>query len=500
MDIKEIFKNMHVETRAFINGAYVESQSGEKIVKCSSFDGMALPEITACGKPEVEKAVLCAKAAYEAGVWRNLPPGQKKEVLLDLAKLMEENRQELAVLDTVETSRAYKNYYEDSIPKAIQAVRYFAEAVDKIYDCAVPPREHAFATVTRCPLGVVGIITPWNDPMVVAAWKFAPALLMGNSVILKPAEQSSLSMIKTAMLALEAGIPNGVFQVLPGYGEQTGRELALHKDVRGIFFTGSSETGKKVMQYAGMSNLKKVGLECGGKSPFLVSQNCKDLKKAASVLAENVFYNQGQICSAPTRAIVDRKIKGVFLQYLKEEAKRFVPGSPYDVHNNVGCVVSREQYEKINAWIAAAKEDGAEVFQTEGRTDGMMSGACCIQPAVITGIPNDARVAQNEIFGPVVVLLESGCFEESVQLANATCYGLAGAVFTDDMNEAYYAAQHMEAGIVHINCYGEDDNTVPFGGFRESGIGKDKSLWAFDEYSEQKTVWMKLDGLGGCAR
>ena len=305
MNVYDEIMNKKKEKRAFINGEYVNSSSGAVLTKRSSYDGSDLSGIADCTEADIDKAVLCAKKVFETGTWKNKKPSERKIILLKLADLMEENRQELALLDAYETSRAYINYYNDSIPKAIEAIRYYAEAVDKYYDWAIAPQNTAFSVITRVPLGVVGIITPWNDPMVVASWKFTPALLMGNSVVIKPAEQSSFSLLRTAILAKEAGIPAGVFNVVTGRGEVAGKALALHKDVRGIYFTGSSEIGKQIMQYAGQSNMKKVGLECGGKSPFVVSKHCSDIKGAAETLAQNVFYNQGQICTASSRAIID---------------------------------------------------------------------------------------------------------------------------------------------------------------------------------------------------
>lgn len=487
---QEILKNITIEKRAFINGDYTEGEDKAVMKKYSSYDGRDLSGITACRKKDVDKAVFYAKKAFETGIWRDKPPAEKKQILLKLADLMEENREELAALDTLETSRAYRNYYYHSIPKAIEAVRYFAECADKYYDMAVPPRKDSFAVMVRQPLGVAAVITPWNDPMVVSAWKFSPALLMGNSVILKPAEQSSLSAIKTAELAARAGIPKGVFQVLPGYGEEAGKALALHEDVRGVFFTGSSQVGKKIIEYSGLSNMKKVGLECGGKSPFLVSENCRDLKRAAEVLAENMFYNQGQICSAPSRCIVNKSVKAPFVELLKRECEKYVPGNPYEIQNNVGCVVSREQYEKVMKFIRQAEDEAEEIYQAETKKD-MPENACGIQPTLIIGADNHSKAAKEEIFGPVLVVMEARNLKEAVDMANDTKYGLAAAIFTDDLNEAYYVAEHLTAGIVHINSYGEDDNMAPFGGFKESGFGKDKSVIAFDEYSQLKTIWMK---------
>ena len=486
--------DLKIEKRAFINGEYVSSVSGNVIKKCNAYSEYDLSGIAACDEKDVEIAVKAARKAYESGIWRNKSTKEKKNILLKLANLMEEHREELAMLDCLETCRAYQNYFEDSLPKAIETIRYSAECIDKYYDKAIPPQKNAYSTINRIPLGVVAIITPWNDPMVVDAWKYTPALLMGNSVILKPAEQSSLSLIRLAELTVQAGIPKGVFNVLPGYGEVVGKALGLHEDINGIYFTGSSEVGKKIIQYSGLSNMKKVGLECGGKSPFIVSKKCGDLKRAAIILAANVFYNQGQICSASSRAIVEKDIFEEFLSYLKEECEKFVPGDPFEDSNNVGCVVSREQYNKICNYIQLAKEEGGIVYQAKKQKE-KESGACCIQPTIITGLTNSAKVSREEIFGPVVSVMEANDIYEAVKIGNDTKYGLAGAIFTDDFNEAYYGATHIEAGLVHINSWGEDENITPFGGIKESGIGKDRSMYAFDEYSQLKTVWMTFSDL-----
>lgn len=479
-----------IETRAFIGGEYMTAKDGRTISKTSSYTGKPLVEITACGEHEVELAVSAARSAYNCGVWRDKTPQQRKEIILAFADLMEENRDTLARLDTYETCRAYRNYYYDSIPKAIEAVRYFAEAVDKIYDAAIPPKTDSFGVIYRKPLGVVGVITPWNDPMVVMSWKSVPALLMGNSVIIKPAEQSSLSAIFTAGLAKKAGIPDGVYNVIPGFGEETGKLLAMHNDVNGIFFTGSSEIGKQIIQYSGMSNMKKVGLECGGKSPYIVTRNCKDIKLAAQTLAANMFYNQGQICSAPSRAIVDKSIKEEFLKYFKEESAKFIPRDPFDINNNVGCVVSGEQYERVMRYIEIGKQE-AGGYYSPGGDENMPQGAKCVIPVIFYDVDANSRIAREEIFGPVCCVIDCDGADEAIEIANDSEYGLAGAVWTDDLNEAYYVASKIESGLVHVNSYGEDDNTSPFGGVKQSGIGKDKSVYAFDEYSELKSVWIK---------
>lgn len=480
-----------IETGAFIGGEYVSSRSGRTIEKYSSVTGKQLVNIARCDENDVNDAVSCALAAFRAGEWRLKTPAERGSIIMRLADLMEEHREELAKLDTYETGRAYRNYLNDSIPKAIEATRYFAQAVDKIYDKAIPPRKDAFGVVYRKPLGVVGLITPWNDPMVVGCWKAIPALLMGNSVVIKPAEQSSLSMIRTAALAKQAGIPDGVFNVVTGYGEEVGKALALHKDVSGIFFTGSSATGKKIIQYSGMSNMKKVGLECGGKSPYIVTQNCRDIKKAAYTLAANMFYNQGQICSAPSRVIMQKSVKDEFLSHLFEASRSWVPGDPYNPENNVGCVVSSEQYQKVMTYIELGKQEAGGWFSPEDVSTDLPQTALAVKPHIFYDLDNSCRIAREEIFGPVVCVLDYDSAEEAIAAANDTPYGLAGAVWSDDLSEAYHIAGAIEAGLVHINSYGEDDNLSPFGGVKESGWGKDKSVFAFDEYSELKSVWVR---------
>ncbi len=489
MSIRAKINQLNIETRAFIDGKYVELAS--RMEKYSSIDGRRIPDLHVANESDINSAVDIAKRRYNEGVWRDTAPQEKKRIMLRLAALMEEHREELALLDTIETGRSFKNFYEDSIPKAIDALQWFAESIDKYFEHSIPPRRDAFAVVTKMPIGVVGLITPWNDPLVVDVWKFAPALLMGNSVVLKPAEQASFSILKVAKLALDAGVPPGIFNVVPGYGHIAGKALALHPKVGGIFFTGSSEVGKLILQYAGQSNMKKVGLECGGKSPFIVSHRCKDIEEAARTLAKNIFYNQGQICSAPSRLIVHRSIKEEFLEILVQESKKYVPSDPLSADCNVGAVVSREQLERITGYIHEGIEAGAKVI-TGAQTLEPVPGGCYVAPTILDAVSAQDRIAQEEIFGPVLVCIAFDSIDEAVQIANDSRYGLAASIWTNDIDEAYYVSRALEVGLVHINSYGEDDMSVPFGGVKESGLGKDRSLYAFEEYSYTKTTWMKF--------
>lgn len=492
-NINNKIEKLVIEKRAFINGSFVKSISGKTIKKVSPVDGRNLSGLCAGSGKDIDKAVRAAKVSFALKIWRDKNPEQKKEILFKLADLMEANREKLALLDTIETGRAFKNYYENSIPKAIGALRYFAEGLDKYYDYAIPPKVDSFAIITREPLGVVGIVTPWNDPLVVAVWKFVPALLMGNSVVLKPAEQSSFSILEVAKLVKKAGIPDGVFNVVPGYGDIAGKALALHQDVAGIFFTGSSEVGKLILQYTGQSNMKKVGLECGGKSPFIISRKCKNLKKASEILARNIFYNQGQICSAPSRVIVHNSLKERLIDYLKIESIKYIPNDPLDLNSEVGCIVSKKQKDKIEDYIRQGVESGATLITPPPNQWFSEKKRTAVLPSIFTNVDLESSIVREEIFGPVLVVIGFDTIHEAIDIANASRYGLAASIWTSNLDEAYHVSRALQAGIVHVNSYGEDNNTAPFGGIKESGMGKDKSMFAFDEYSYLKTTWVGLN-------
>jgi len=481
-DVKEKLKNLKIENRFFINGNY--KKNNNIFHKFSTVKDIKLPPLYKCLSKEVNEAVEVAKKTYENKIWRNKSIKEKKEIFFKIADLIEKHKEEIVLLDTIETGRSIKNFYFDSLPKAVESIRWFAEAVDKCFEHAIY-KDNKLVSIIRMPLGVVGIITPWNDPLVVNFWKIAPALLMGNSVVLKPAEQASFSMLKIASLMKEAGIPDGVFNVITGDGE-TGKLLALHNDVRGIFFTGSSEVGKKLLIYAGKSNMKKVSLECGGKSPFIVTKNCNDLKKAAKILAKNIFYNQGQICSAPSRLIIDKNIKNEFLNYLIQEAKEFVPSDPLSFESKVGNLVSKGQKERVENYIKYAREKVKMIKVGEDSEYGFA-------PVIFDEVNINSKLAQEEIFGPILVVISYETVDEAIKIANNTKYGLAAAVFSDNIKEANKIALEVESGLVHINTYDAEDNQMPFGGVKESGLGRDKSVLAFDEYTELKTIITDLE-------
>ncbi len=485
-----LLETLEFNNRPFINGTFIDPVEDHWMSKSSPVDGRELPPLAVCTTTDINHAVATARAAFCKREWPDLHPHERKLRLLKLADLMEEHRQDLALMDTIETGRCLQNYLEDSIPKAIAATRYFAESIDKLYDHAIPDREGHNGIIQRQPLGVTGLITPWNDPLVVAMWKIAPALAMGNTIVAKPAEQSSYSLLRVAELTLQAGIPRGVFNVVTGKGEEAGRALALHDEVAAIYFTGSSATGKKILEYAGQSNMKRVSLECGGKSAFIVTSRCRHVREAASTLAHNMFYNQGQICSAPSRAIVDAGILDIFLEQLQQELDRFSPGHPLEPDTRVGCMVSHDQQQKVVAYIRRGQQCSLRQWSASS-PHGMPRQAIFITPIVFLVDDPQCEIWREEIFGPVLTVMSSSSLEKSIEIANDSSFGLAAAIWTDDLDEAYHASRRLEAGIIHVNSYGEDDNSAPFGGIKESGIGKDKSILAFDEYSYLKTIWTR---------
>ena len=484
-------KALDPRTQAFIGGRYVDSASGATFTRVNPADGKVLAQVAACDARDIDLAVASARAAFEAGVWSKRAPKARKAVLQRFAELIHDNLEELALLETLDTGKPIRDSLNVDLPATVNCIRWFAEAVDKIYDQVAPTGNDSLALITREPLGVVGAIVPWNFPLIMAAWKIGPILAAGNSLVLKPSEKSPLSAIRLAQIASEAGIPDGVFNVVPGLGMPAGKALALHMDVDGIAFTGSTATGRSIMQYAGQSNLKRVSLECGGKSPNIVLPDYEDLDRAATAAAFAIFFNQGEMCSAGSRLLVHEDIKDVFLDKVQQVAHGMVPGDPLDPETKLGAIVDEAQMKRVLGYIDIAKKDGASV-RYGGNRVRESSGGFYVEPTVFDGVTPKMKIAREEVFGPVLATLTFKTVEDAVRIANDVVYGLAAAVWTSNVTTAHRVARALRAGVVYVNCYDADDITVPFGGFKQSGIGRDKSLHAFDKYTELKTTWIDL--------
>ena len=480
---------LRLRDKAFIDGKAVEALSGETFDCINPATGGLLAKVAACGEADVDRAIKSARAAFEDGRWSRKSPAERKAVLLKLADLIRANTVELALLDSLDMGKLVMDAATVDVPGSAAIFQWYAEAIDKVYDEVAPTGPNNLALVRREPLGVVGAVVPWNFPLDMATWKCAPALAMGNSVVLKPAEQSPLSALRLAELALEAGLPEGVLNVVPGLGEVTGRALGLHPDVDCITFTGSTQVGKYFLGYSAQSNMKQVWLECGGKSPNLIFADCEDLDAAADMAAFGIFFNQGEICSANSRLLVERSICDVFLEKMVERAKRYTPGNPLDPASSMGAIVDEGQTQRILSFIEQGRKTSRLVSGGERVTvDGK---GCFVQPTIFADVDADDRLSREEIFGPVLAVSAFDSESEAIARANDTIYGLAASVWTSNLSRAHRVSDQLRAGTVSVNPVDALSPMTPFGGFKQSGIGRDLSLHAFDKFSGLKTTWIK---------
>ena len=479
-------------SQAFIDGRFIDAASGETFDSVSPIDGRLLTKVAACAEEDVNRAVAAARRAFEDRRWSGRAPAERKRILRAFAQSIREHREELALIETLDMGKPIGDSLAIDVRATANCFDWYAEAVDKVYDEVAPTADDALALITREPLGVVAAVVPWNFPMVMAAWKLAPALAAGNSVVLKPAEQSSLSALRLAELAVEAGIPEGVFNVVPGTGPTAGRALGLHMDVDGLFFTGSTEVGRYFMEYAAKSNLKKIGLELGGKSPFVLLGSYRDVERAATQAANSIFFNQGEMCTAPSRLIVEKSVHERAVETIVRVAADYAPGDPLDPCTRMGALVDESHARRVMRYVEAARAEGAAIV-TGGARAREASGGAYVEPTVFDRVDNRMTVAREEIFGPMLSVIPVEDVDEAIRVANDTPYGLASSVWTDDLTTAHAVSKRIRAGLVYVNCYDCDDMTVPFGGYKQSGIGRDKSLHALDKYTELKTTWLSLD-------
>ena len=473
----------------FINGSFKSAHSHDVMDCVNPYSGERLNQVAACDEVDIDAAVQAARKAFEARCWSTAAASFRKSVLRRFAAMVRANAAELALMDALAMGKPITDAYEGDVPSAAETLEWFAESSDRLYGETLRLDAQSFATVTRQPLGVVGLITPWNYPIEEAAIKLGPALAAGNSVVLKPAEISPFSAIRLGQIAIEAGLPAGVLNVVPGRGSVAGKALALHDDVDCIGFTGSTETGKSLLIAAGQSNMKRIWLECGGKSPNIVFDDCDDLRHAAAESVRSVLRNQGQVCSAGSRLFVQQEIATQFLELLVDEARKYVPGDPLDPETKMGPLASADHYEKVLSYIEIGLLEHASLV-LDGRTAKSTDGTTLMGPTIFTNVRNDMRIAQEEIFGPVISVIIFEDEQEVTRLANESPYGLVASLWTSDLSRACRVSDALEAGSVTVNGVDAQSTALPFGGFKQSGIGREHSNHAFDQYTNTKTTWI----------
>lgn len=488
---QRLAKQQPLLAASWIDGRPYTALAGSTFSVINPATNALLAKVSACSDADVDHAVRTARSSYERGPWARMQPKERKAILLRLSELILANRAELALLDSLSMGKPVMDAYTIDVPGAAQVFAWYAESLDKLYDQVAPTGPGTLATITRVPLGVIAAVVPWNFPLDMAAWKLAPALAAGNSVILKPAEQSPFSALRLAELAVEAGIPGGVFNVVTGLGEQAGRALGLHPDVDALAFTGSTQVGKYFMNYSAQSNLKQVWLECGGKSPNLVFADCEDLDLAAEKAAFGIFFNQGEVCSANSRLLVERSIHDEFVERLQEKSRHWQPGDPLDPASKMGAIVNAHQTARIMESIDEAGASGAHLV-AGGNQVSINGSNNFIQPTLFTQVEQGMRLSREEVFGPVLAITAFDDEDHAVQMANDHIYGLAASVWSHNLNRAHRVASRLNAGTVSVNTVDALDVSVPFGGGKQSGFGRDLSLHAFDKYTQLKTTWFQL--------
>tara|TARA_R110001583_G_scaffold195021_1_gene368525 strand:- start:6518 stop:8017 length:1500 start_codon:yes stop_codon:yes gene_type:complete len=485
---------LSLKTQAYIDGGYRPAADGATLDTINPATEQVIAAVASCGDIDVELAVSAARRSFTSGCWSQRTPADRKRVLLCFADLVEHHSEELALLDTLDMGKPIADSLGFDLPSTVETIRWSAESIDKVYGEIAPTGDEALALIQREPIGVVAAIVPWNYPLMMASWKFAPALAAGNSVILKPSEKSPLSALRLAELATEAGVPDGVFNVLPGYGHTVGKALALHLDVDVLAFTGSTAVAGQLMQYAGQSNLKRVWLEAGGKSPCIIFADCKDLEAAAATSAYAIFSNQGEVCIATSRLYVEESIREPFMKLLLQEAAKFVPGDPLDPATNMGPLVDRQQLDRVCAYVASGAEEGARLL-VGGEPTSVQGKGYYLSPTIFDQTHETMKVVREEIFGPVLAVDSFSCWQEAIDKANNSDFGLGASVWTSSLNKAHRSSRALEAGMVWVNGWAGGNSSTPFGGVKQSGNGRDKSLHALDKFSELKMTWIALDGL-----
>ena len=479
-------------TQAFIDGAFHDAASGETFATENPANGEVITHVAAGGPEDIDRAVKAARRSFEDGPWPRMAPADRKTVLLRFADAIEANADELATLDALEAGKPITDTRDVDVPETVKTFRWYAEAIDKVFDAVAPTGPDALGLIVREPIGVVGAVVPWNFPLLMAAWKMAPALAAGNSMIVKPSRLSSLSAIRVAELAAEAGLPDGVLNVVPGPGGAAGAALGRHMDVDKVTFTGSTEVGRLFLQYSSESNLKAITLELGGKSPAVVLESVPDMDVVVEQVLFGALMNMGENCSQGSRLIVHRSVQDELVERLAAGLAAWPVGDPMDPATRVGPMIEQSHMDKVLGYIGRGRDEGARVAAGGGRVLEE-TGGYYVAPTIFDGVSNDMTIAREEIFGPVLSTIPFDTEEEGIRLANETSYGLAAAVYTRDLDAAFRVARALRAGTVGVNAYSEGDITTPFGGYKQSGFGgRDKGLEALEQYTETKTIWVTL--------
>jgi acyl-CoA reductase-like NAD-dependent aldehyde dehydrogenase len=493
-DFHQLAAALKPETRMVINGNIVGAKSGKWFETINP----ATDEITASvplgDAEDVDLAVAAARAAFKAGIWSRIEPRARMQVMYRMADLIEENAPQLGLLDSINVGKPIMDMLSPNgeVAAAALTFRFFGEAIDKIEGAVTTTTTSAFHYVVRQPIGVVACIAPWNYPLLIAAWKIAPALAIGNSVILKPAQISPFSATLLGQLFLEAGGPSGVLNVVHGTGGTVGKALALHQDVNKISFTGSTDIGKMMMVYSGQSNLKRVTVETGGKSPQIITADVPNLDTAVEYAVNGIYANKGEMCSAGSRLLVASTIHDEFVEKFKIKTMESIRiGDPLDTATTMGPLASRNQQTSVLSEINLAQNEGA-LLEFGGQTPKGFDSGSYVEPTLFTGVKNGMRIAREEVFGPVAAVLPFDTIDEAVAIANDSIYGLSASIWTSNITDAHRVARDLEAGVVWVNCYDMGDMTQPWGGFKQSGIGRDKCLETLAAVSETKSVWINL--------
>ena len=487
-DYTSLANSMDFRTKCWIDGQFVSAKSGETFENINPATGKKLCDVARGNGNDIDAAVNAARTAYEDGRWSGKTPSERKEVILNLARLIRENVSEMALLDTLDMGKPISETVNVDAPGSAFFFQWHAEAADKIYDEIAPTGGRDIAMIRRVPLGVIGAVVPWNFPLDMATWKLAPALVTGNSVVLKPAEQSPLSALRLAELAKEAGLPDGVFNVVPGFGEDAGQALGRHMDVDCLVFTGSTAVGKLFQKYAGESNMKQVWLETGGKSPNIIFPDA-NLENAADMAAFGIFFNQGEVCSANSRLLVHLSIKDEMVGKLRDRAEKINQGDPLDPATTMGAMVDVNHAKKVEGFLNVGKGEAKLIIG--GDRFSINGSDAFIQPTIFSDVPEDATIARDEIFGPVLAIQTFDTENEAIEMANKSLYGLAASVWTSDLARALDVSDKLHVGTVSVNTVDALSAMTPFGGMKQSGFGRDLSIHSFDKYTALKTIWVK---------